>query len=53
MISLANDIYHAVISIDAGRKGWAIKGKEPEGRIAFEDYGQAEKSIDGLIYGKI
>ena len=37
LISLANDIYHAVISIDAGRKGWAIKGKESEGRIAFED----------------
>ena len=36
LISLANNIYLAVINIDAGRKGWATKGKEAEGRVAFE-----------------
>ena len=35
--SLANNIYLAVINIDTGRKGWATKGKEPEGRISFEE----------------
>jgi hypothetical protein len=34
---LIDDIYRAVISIDAGRKGLATKGKEPEGRVSFED----------------
>ena len=43
LIGLANDIYAAVINIDAGRKGWATKGKEQEGRISFED-GIAEAS---------
>jgi hypothetical protein len=37
LISLANDIYLAVIEIDTGRKGWATIGKEQEGRIAFEE----------------
>jgi len=27
----------AVINIDTGRKGWAIRGKEQEARIAFEE----------------
>lgn len=37
IISLANNIYFAAIAIDTGRKGWATKGKEQEGRIAFEE----------------
>ena len=32
-----DNVYQAVISIYAGRKGWATKGKEPEGRVAFEE----------------
>jgi len=34
--SLVNNVYLAVFQIDAGRKGWATKGKEAEGRVAFE-----------------
>jgi hypothetical protein len=37
LIGLVDSIYQAVIGIDAGRKGWAIKGKEQEGRVAFEE----------------
>jgi hypothetical protein len=35
--TLANRIYNAAIQIDAGRKGFAIIGKEREGRISYED----------------
>lgn len=38
-----DSIYQAVISIYAGRKGWATKGKEPEGRVTFE-YGITKAS---------
>jgi hypothetical protein len=34
---LVNRIYNAVVQIDAGRKGFATRGKEQEGRISFED----------------
>jgi hypothetical protein len=37
LIGLIDKINEAVISIDIGRKGWATKGKEPEGRVAFEE----------------
>ena len=37
LISLANNVYLAVIYINEGRKGWATKGKETEGRIPFEE----------------
>jgi len=37
LISLAGNIHLAVINIDSGRKAWATKGKEAEGRIAFEE----------------
>ena len=33
---LITNIYDAVVSIDLGRKGFAIKGKEQEGRIFYE-----------------
>jgi len=36
LISLATRIYDAAIHIDAGRKGFATKGKEAEGRISYE-----------------
>jgi hypothetical protein len=35
--SLANRVYRAAIFIDAGRKGFATRGKEQEGRISYED----------------
>ena len=34
---LINSIYAATINIDFGRKGFAIRGKEQEGRISYED----------------
>jgi len=54
LIGLTNNIHQAVISIDAGRKGWATKGKEAEGRVAFEyginlamsSFKEAQTSID-------
>jgi hypothetical protein len=36
LLSLANDISNAVINIDAGRKGFATRGKAEEGRISYE-----------------
>ena len=36
-IGLVDSIYKAVINIDFGRKGFAIIGKEREGRISYED----------------
>jgi hypothetical protein len=33
---LVNKIYEAASGIDSGRKGLAVEGKEPEGRIAYE-----------------
>ncbi|GBU28847.1 hypothetical protein R84B8_02409 [Treponema sp. R8-4-B8] len=37
LIILADSIYKAAILIDSGRKGFAIRGKEQEGRISYED----------------
>jgi hypothetical protein len=37
LITLANNIINAATSIDAGRKGFATKGKAEEGRINYED----------------
>jgi hypothetical protein len=34
---LINSIYEAAAAIDSGRKGFAIAGKEREGRINYED----------------
>jgi hypothetical protein len=34
---LVSDIYNAALVIDVGRKGFAIQGKEREGRINYED----------------
>jgi hypothetical protein len=34
---LINNIYEAAAAIDAGRKGFATRGKEQEGRINYED----------------
>jgi hypothetical protein len=34
---LENRIYEAAVNIDFGRKGFAVRGKEQEGRIAYED----------------
>ena len=37
LIGLIDSINKAAISIDSGRKGFAIRGKEQEGRIFYED----------------
>jgi hypothetical protein len=36
-IGLVDKIYKAAIAIEAGRKGFATRGKEQEGRISYED----------------
>ena len=36
-IGLIDSIYQAAVNIDTGRKGFAIRGKEREGRISYED----------------
>ena len=36
-IGLVDSVYRAAINIDSGRKGFAIRGKEQEGRILYED----------------
>ena len=36
LIGLLDSIFEAVSNIDAGRKGFAIRGKEQEGRISYE-----------------
>ena len=36
LITLANDIINAATSIDAGRKGFATRGKEHDGRLYYE-----------------
>ena len=43
-IGLVNSVYEAAAKIDFGRKGFATRGKEQEGRISFED-GIAEAMI--------
>jgi hypothetical protein len=37
LITLAGNIANAAMLIDAGRKGFAIRGKEQEGRISYEN----------------
>jgi hypothetical protein len=37
LITLANNIANSATLIDAGRKGFATRGKEQEGRISYED----------------
>jgi hypothetical protein len=37
LTGLLRNIYKAALAIDAGRKGFAIKGKAEEGRINYED----------------
>ena len=34
---LLRNIYKAALAIDSGRKGFATRGKEQEGRINYED----------------
>ncbi|MDR0307697.1 MAG: hypothetical protein LBI42_12785 [Chitinispirillales bacterium] len=54
---LRNRIYEAAAHIDYGRKGFAVRGKELEGRIAYEDgiaeafdaFSQAQMSADPKI----
>jgi len=36
-IGLVDNIYEAVAAIDAGRKGFATRGKAEEGRISYEE----------------
>ena len=36
LIGLVNSVYDAAAAIDFGRKGFAIRGKEHEGRISYE-----------------
>lgn len=53
-IGLADRIYNAALNIDLGRKGFAIAGKEREGRILYETgiaeamlaFQEAQKSLD-------
>ena len=53
-IGLASNIYRAVINIDLGRKGFAIRGKAEEGRISYEKgiaqalsaFQEAEATVD-------
>ena len=53
-IGLVNNIYEAAIKIDLGRKGFAIRGKEQEGRISYEEgidlamsaFKEAQSTID-------
>jgi len=44
-IGYSNSITNAVIQIDAGRKGFATRGKEHEGRISYEEGISAAMSI--------
>ena len=37
LITLAGNIANATTLIEAGRKGFATRGKEQEGRINYED----------------
>jgi hypothetical protein len=37
LIGLLNSIAEAVVNIDTGRNGWAIKGMGQESRIPFEE----------------
>jgi len=54
LIFLISNIHLAVSQIDAGRKGWATKGKEAEGRVSYEEgidlamlsFKDAQTSID-------
>jgi hypothetical protein len=54
---LIESIYKATIYIDAGRKGFAIRGKADKGRISYEDgieialaaFQEAQNSKDPLI----
>jgi hypothetical protein len=36
-IGLLRNIYEVALAIDSGRKGFATRGKEQEGRINYED----------------
>jgi len=36
LIGLVDSIYSAAVAIDFGRKGFAIRGKEQEGRVSYE-----------------
>ena len=36
-VGLINSIISATSNIDSGRKGFATRGKEQEGRISYED----------------
>ena len=46
---LVSNIYKAVVAIDFGRKGFATRGKEQEGRISFET-GIAEALAIVLVF---
>jgi hypothetical protein len=35
-IGLVDSIYEAAVNIDSGRKGFAVQGKEREGRVTYE-----------------
>ena len=37
LTGLLSSVYEAAANIDLGRKGFAIRGKEQEGRISYED----------------
>ena len=36
LVGLIDNIYQAAVSIDLGRKGFATKGKEHDGRVSYE-----------------
>ena len=57
LTGLVNSINNAAITIDSGRKGFATRGKEQEGRILYEDgiseaitaFEEAQSSADPQI----
>ena len=56
-IGLIDRVYNAAINIDSGRKGFATRGMEQEGRIFYEDgiseamnaFGEAQSTSDPYI----
>jgi hypothetical protein len=57
LIGLVSDVVEAALKIDSGRKGFAIEGKEREGRILYEagiaqalsTFNEAQNSADPYI----
>jgi hypothetical protein len=46
-IGLINNIFTSAFRIDDGRKGFAVPGKERQGRISYEN-GEPKKRVQGF-----